>query len=119
MDNPQIIAMRKLGMSDDEIKDVLETDKRIDKGENPFPLNAAQEKISKSMRQADRKPTVYKFQKRERKANLDKRGIIEILSKAITEVADDDTVEITNAERELIFFAKGKKYKIVLSMPRS
>lgn len=119
MDNPQIIAMRKLGMSDDEIKDVLETDKRIDKGENPFPLNAAQEKISKSMRQADRKPTVYKFQKRERKANLDKRGIIEILSKVITEVADDDTVEITNAERELIFFAKGKKYKIVLSMPRS
>ena len=40
----QVRAMRVLGMTDEEIADVLECDKRIDKGEKLFELTAEQEK---------------------------------------------------------------------------
>ena len=40
----QIEAMRKLGMTEDEIKQVLADDKRIDKGEKLFELTAEQTK---------------------------------------------------------------------------
>lgn len=114
----QIEAMRKLGMSEAEIADVLESDKRIDRGEKLFELDPELEKGAKKARQADRKPTVYNFQKRERKANNDKRTIINALDEALCRIADQQT-EITNAEREIIFHFNGVKYKVVLSAPRS
>ena len=111
-------AMRKMGMSEEEIADVLESDKRIDRGEKLFELDPELEKGAKKARQADRKPTVYNFQKRERKANNDKRTIINALDEALCRIADQQT-EITNAEREIIFHFNGVKYKVVLSAPRS
>jgi hypothetical protein len=114
----QIEAMRKMGMSEEEIADVLESDKRIDRGEKLFELDPELEKGAKKARQADRKPTVYNFQKRERKANNDKRTIINALDEALCRIADQQT-EITNAEREIIFHFNGVKYKVVLSAPRS
>ena len=57
---PQVQQMRKF-MTDAEILSVLASDKEIDRGGNPFPLTAEQEKASKDARQADRKPTVYKL----------------------------------------------------------
>lgn len=114
----QVEAMRKMGMSEEEIADVLESDKRIDKGEKLFELDPELEKGAKKARQADRKPTVYNFQKRERKANNDKRTIINALDEALCRIADQQT-EITNAEREIIFHFNGVKYKVVLSAPRS
>jgi DNA-binding transcriptional MerR regulator len=115
----QIQAMRELGFSDEEIADVLESDKRIDKGEKLFELNADQKQAEKKMRQADRKPTVYDFSKRERKANDSKRAIIAALAETARELADSGEVDITNIEREMLFVANGVKYKIVLSAPRS
>lgn len=114
----QVEAMRKMGMSEEEIADVLESDKRIDRGEKLFELDPELEKGAKKARQADRKPTVYNFQKRERKANNDKRTIINALDEALCRIADQQT-EITNAEREIIFHFNGVKYKVVLSAPRS
>lgn len=118
----QIEAMRKLGMSEEEIADVLEADKRIDKGEKLFELTAEQEKASKQARKADRAPTVYKLDnakgKRSKKANTDKQAIINALDEAICRIADAQS-EITNAEREIIFHYNGTKYKVVLSAPRS
>lgn len=114
----QVEAMRKLGMSEAEIADVLESDKRIDRGEKLFELDPELEKGAKKARQADRKPTVYNFQKRERKANNDKRTIINALDEALCRIADQQT-EITNAEKEIIFHFNGVKYKVVLSAPRS
>ena len=110
----QVEAMRKLGMNEAEIADVLESDKRIDRGEKLFELDPELEKGAKKARQADRKPTVYNFQKRERKANNDKRTIINALDEALCRIADQQT-EITNAEREIIFHFNGVKYKVVLS----
>jgi DNA-binding transcriptional MerR regulator len=115
----QIQAMRELGFSDEEIADVLESDKRIDRGEKLFELTADQKQAEKKMRQADRKPTVYDFSKRERKANDSKRAIIAALAETARELADSGEVDITNIEREMLFVANGVKYKIVLSAPRS
>lgn len=110
--------MRKLGMSEEEITDVLESDKRIDQGEKLFELDPELEKGAKKARQADRKTTTYNFQKRERKVNNDKRTIINALNEALCQIVDQQT-EITNVEREIIFHFNGVKYKVVLSAPRS
>ena len=115
----QIEAMRKLGMTEDEIKQVLADDKRIDKGEKLFELTAEQEKASKQARQADRKPTVYKLDntagKRSRKADTDKQEIM----RKLLDCFDEYAPQVINAEREFTFTYNGKKFKIVLSAPRS
>ena len=114
----QVEAMLKLGMSEEEIADVLESDKRIDRGEKLFELDPELEKGAKKARQADRKPTTYNFQKRERKADTGKRDLISALVGAVAPLADGE-VEITNIEREFVFTVNGRKYKVVLSAPRS
>ena len=121
--NKQIDALRKLGLSDAEIQEVLEADKRIDKGEKLFELSAEAEKASKQARQADRKPTVYKLDntngKRNKKTDEVKVGLIELLTEVIKEQPACNSLEIINNEREFVFQWMGKKYKVVLSAPRS
>ena len=113
--------MKKLGMTSAEIADVLATDKRIDKGENLFPLSAEQEQASRQARQADRKPTAYKLDnkdgKRSKKADEDKEFLTNTLFSAILPICD--TYNITNAGREFEFTYHGRKFKVVLSAPRS
>ena len=115
--NKQIEAMKKLGYTDAEIAEILEDDKRIDRGEKLFELDPELEAGAKKARQADRKANSEPV-KRERKANDDKRTLIETISNAVNTIADE-AVEITNVEREMLFLFKGTKYKIVLSAPRS
>ena len=115
--NRQIEAMKKLGMSEAEIAEVLEADKRIDKGEKLFELSAEQEQEAKKARNVGRAPTAYKFTKRERKPDQDKADLLNVLFSAVLPVCD--TYEITNGEREFLFTYHGKKYKVVLSAPRS
>ena len=112
----QFEALLKLGMTEAEAHEVLEADKRIDKGEDLFPLNEEQKTTEKKMRQADRKPTVYNFNKRERKPNEPKRELIAILREALEAVSNE--IEITNPERQIDFVYGGNKYRIVLSAPR-
>ena len=111
----QIQAMRKLGMTEQEIADVMECDKQIDKGAKLFELNDEQKQVAKKMSGTGTK-TVYQFQKRERKADNDKREIIQTLDDALCDLVDD--VEVVNPEREILFTYNEKKYKIVLSAPR-
>ena len=119
----QIQAMRKLGMTEEEIKQVLEDDKRIDRGEKLFELSPELEKGAKKARQAERKPTVYSLDnakgKRSKKADDVKGGLIELLTETIKAQADCNSLEVLNPEREFVFDWNGKKYKIVLSAPRS
>lgn len=112
----QEAAMRKLGFTDEEIADVIEADKRIDKGEKLFELSKDQEKTASEMRRADRSPTVYNFNKRERKQDNDKRELIEFLTKNLENIGEN--VQIINKEREILFKFNNKQYKIVLSAPR-
>ena len=110
-----------LGCSREEAIDIIESDKRIDKGENLFPLSAEQEKASRQARQADRTPTVYKLDnkdgKRSKKADEDKEFLTNTLFSAILPFCD--TYNITNAGREFEFTYHGRKFKVVLSAPRS
>lgn len=119
----QIEALRKLGLSDAEIEQVLADDKRIDKGEKLFELTAEQEKASKQARKADRAPTVYKLDntagKRSKKADEDKRFLMFLIQNAIEQSPNTADFELTNVERECVFHYNGKKYKVVLSAPRS
>ena len=119
--NHQIEAMKKLGMSEAEIVEVLEADKRIDKGEKLFELSAEQEREAKKARNVGRAPTAYKFTKRERKPDEDKKVLCQTMIEALIEagMVDNSTLHIENIEREFLFKHNGKKYKVVLSAPRS
>lgn len=110
--------MKTLEISADEAKQLLADDARIDKGEKLFELSTDQKKVEKKMRQADRKPTVYKLEKRERKPNEDKQALISIFASTLNSLADLETVEITNKERQIDFKWNGTRYRIVLSAPR-
>lgn len=110
--------MKNLGITRDEALQVLEDDKRIDRGEKLFQLTEEQEKASKKARRTGTKqPTAYKFNKRERKADNDKQYLIHLLTDAL-ENEGCEIAEITNKEREFLFMYHDKKYKVVLSAPR-
>ena len=109
--------MQLLGCSEEQAKQVIEDDKRIDKGEKLFEQTAEQKANSKKYRQGDRKPTVYKLDKRERKADNDKREIIQTLDDALCDLVDNVTV--TNIERQIDFEFNGRKFRVVLSAPRT
>jgi hypothetical protein len=124
--------MEKLSIPREEAISLLEFDKQVDKmksSEVDNDLSAEQKETVKKARQADRAPTVYKFQKRERKSDTTKADIITLIFNALqNEVATNSTevlhidaqnIEITNSERELTFTVDGRKFKIVLSAPRS
>ena len=110
--------MKILGISEEEAIQLIEDDRRIDKGEKLFELTPEQKQAAKKARQADRKPTVYKFDtsKRKRPANENKRLLIETLKNALETVGA--SVEVTNIEREMTLVFSDTKYKVVLSAPR-
>ena len=113
--------MKILDITREEATQMLEDDKRIDKGEKLFTLTPEQEKASKKARQADRKKrtTVYKFDtsKRKKPENKGKQNIVSALTSAV-EGLGAENLNVTNNEREFFFELDGTKYKVVLSMPR-
>ena len=115
----QIQALKKLGLSDDEIADVMESDKRIEKGEKLFELSADQKKAEKQARNFGNCNLYTKPQKKEKPIDTDKRYLINLLAETLKNIADTGQVEITNAEREMLFTRNGRKFKIVLSCPRT
>ena len=125
MDNEteKLIAkhMNLLKISRDEAIQLIEDDKRIDKGEKLFTLTPEQEKASKKARSAGRKPktTVYKFDttKRKKPENKNKSDLISVITSALTEYGAEN-LELINPEREFTFTMDGTKYKIILSLPR-
>lgn len=107
-----------LGISQEEAEQLVADDEAIDKGAKLFELSAEQEKASKKARAIGTRttPTVTK---RERKADNDKAMLMETLQSALGELAEVTDIDVTNAEREMIFFCNDRKFKIVLSAPRS
>lgn len=107
--------MEILKCSEAEALDIIKSDEAIDKGANPFPLSADQEKASKKARAVPRGVGIYKFEKKERKADTDKGKLIADL---LDGVPYAENVEITNPEREFLFTYNGRKFKVTLSAPR-
>jgi hypothetical protein len=110
--------MKNLGCDYETAKQVVLDDERIDKGEKLFEQTAEQKANSKKYRQGDRKPTVYKLDTRERKADAEKRQLIALLCASLGEVADNEPT-VTNIERQIDFEFRGRKFRVVLSAPRS
>lgn len=111
----QIQAMRKIGMTEEEIADVLRTDKEIDRGADLFPLAKELQGGAKKARRADRTDTP---KPRTREEDKDKRFLLCQLVATADRFALGD-IEIVNPEREFLFTCCGKKYKVVLSCPRN
>lgn len=119
---------RILGISLNEARKLAKDDKRIDKGEKLFELSQEQKIIEKQMRQADRKPTIYKFQKKQKKEDKDKQRLLNIIKTSLEYVFDSNNqctynaitkLEVINNEREITFMYNDRKFKIILSAPRS
>lgn len=125
MNKEEMIAkhMNVLGITREEAIQLIADDEEIDRmtrtSDIDGDLTAEQRKSAKKARQADRKPTVYKFDttKRKRAENTGKRFLIDEIKKCL-ENAGADSLEVTNPEREIVFMSEGTKYKIVLSAPR-
>ena len=124
--NKQMEAMCRLGMTKEEITEVLEADKMIDQGIKLFELTPEQEKASKQARQADRKPKVYDLDntggKRSKKANEDKQYLIKAIQAGLKMYCgglNEASIETQNPEREFTFTYNDTKYKVVLSIPRT
>lgn len=118
--------MGYLHLSEEEALEVIEADRKIDKGEPcDFDLDEEHMKVAKEYAKINAKkekkaPTVYKFDKRERKANPTKQGIIEELAKFLTEQSDIayENVVVTNAERQIAFSIGEDNFELTLVQKR-
>lgn len=110
--------MKKLGCTEAEALEIIEADKAIDKGAKLFELSPEQEQASKKARQAGSKPR-NKPTVKEKKIDSDKLHLMKVIETAIKYNPNCDSYEATNPEREAVFHFKRRKYKIVLSCPRT
>ena len=113
---PQVQNLRKLGLTDMEIAEVLATDKEIDQGAKLFELDAELQAGAKKARRADRTDNPKKTV-RERKEDTDKQTLLNALCGAIDPLCDN--LQVVNPEREFLFTFAGRKFKVVLSAPRT
>lgn len=107
--------MKKLNITEAEALELIESDKRIDKGEKLFELDAELAAGAKKARQAERKSATAV--KREHKADNDKADLLNAMFTAVLPLCD--SYEIINAEREFCIVYHGRKFKVTLSAPRS
>jgi hypothetical protein len=111
-----------LGCSIAEAKQIIADDKAIDKGERmSFDLTPEQEKQAKkyaNVREHKRKtPASYKWEKRERKADTTKEGVIEQISQFLTDNGYQ-SVEILNKSKLISFKIGEDTYEFDLKRKR-
>lgn len=111
--------MENLDCDEETAKEIMETDKRIDKGEKLFELPKELEEGAKKARNAGNCKGYTKSTNREKKVDTEKREIINLIAETVENITDNGTIEIANPEWELTFTKDNRKYKIVLSCPRS
>ena len=115
-----------LGLTEEEALEVVVADRKIDRGEKcDFDLDEEHEKVAKEYARINAKkeknaPTVYKFDKRERKANPTKQSIIAELAKFLVEQSENacEDIVITNAERQVAFRISDNNYELTLVQKR-
>ena len=115
--------MQVLGCSREEAEQIVKDDAAVDRGEKLFELTDEQKKASKKARSTGTKkrPTAYKFEKRERKPNEVKRWIIErvkILCEGWELNGDALNVQVTNIERAIDFQIDGRNFTLTLTEHR-
>ena len=103
-----------------EAEEILIADKKIDRGEAvDFGLTKEEEK--KALKFANvtehKKPAVYKFDKRERKADTTKEGVIQAIYDFLVENGYEN-VEITNKSKLISFKIAEDSYEFNLIRKR-
>lgn len=114
--------MSKLDCTREEALDIIATDKEINRGKDPFPLDAEQKKVVQKMLRTTgtrktKNPTIYKFEDgRQRKANPQKEAIISELAQLLNESSQNDytNIEITNKNRQIAFSIGEKSFELTL-----
>lgn len=115
--------MKNLGLSEEEAKDVMRTDKLIDTDNSCklFELTGEQKAASKAATITTgktKKVDAYgKKTTRERKPNEDRRLLIEILKNAVIE-GGAEISSVENPEQKFEFYYNGVRYRIVMSCPK-
>lgn len=109
-----------LGCSMVEAQQIIEDDKKIDKGERvAFDLSKEDEK--KALKLANvkehKKPAVYKFDKRERKADTTKEGVIQAIYDFLNENGYENC-EILNKSKLIGFKIGEDSYELDLKRKR-
>lgn len=130
-------AMRKLRITREEAVEMLAYDKQVDKTSKglEFDLTDEQNKVSqyyckagfqnRQAKSAEEKPKrhgpkTYEFQKRERKENVTKSGIINELANFLnngSEIAIEG-LEIVNKERIIAFSVGENRFELTLTQKR-
>ena len=109
-----------LGCSIFEAEKIIEDDKKVDKNQEvDFGLTKEQEKqaLKYANVKEHKKPAVYKFDKRERKADTTKEGVIEQISQFLIENGYEN-VEITNKSKLIAFKIGEDNYEFNLIRKR-
>jgi hypothetical protein len=109
-----------LGCSIFEAEKIIEDDKKIDKNQEvDFGLSKEEEK--KALKFANvkehKKPTVYKFDKKEKKADTTKEGVIQALFDFLVSNGYEN-VEITNKSKLISFKIADDSYEFNLIRKR-
>ena len=120
MEEKILNMMKLLGISREEAIEVIKCDEDIDHDKKmDFDLTPEQEKNAKKMRATGQRAVdAYgKVRTRERKADEDKRFLINAIAECLKSMAVDN-LDVTNIEREINFEYNNRRFKIVLSAPR-
>lgn len=122
-DEQKLIALRKMGLDDDEALDVIRCDKEIDHGKTmDFDLSKEQLKeVKKVVGTGTRKTTPnYAIKPREKKVNANKKDLIQALVDFLNDCdLDIKDLQIINAERLLNFKFNDKRYDLTLVEKRT
>lgn len=124
MDEKRIAELMKvLDLTREEAIELIQEDEKVDKmtvKETESDLTAEQKQAIKKVKGGAK--AVDAFGKKrivERKADDDKRFLIQILKDVLLQNNDIITdIDVTNIEREINFKMNDRKFKIVLSAPR-
>ena len=111
--------MKSLDITQEQAEDIIECDKRIDKGEKLFELSQEERQVERAMKQTRSVDAYGKTRTREKKEDTDKKAIVSVVADALQGAFEVAELEVGNAERELTFKVNGRKFKIVLSAPRT
>ena len=134
--NRQMTAFKKLGYSDEQIAEMLEDDKAVDRNE-PLPWDMSKEEHKKAMKyanvdehkkpvkpkvEATKTPTVYNWntEGKKPKANPTKEQIISAVAQFLTEHGEIgcENVEITNKQGKISFTMGENSFSFSLTQHR-
>ena len=128
----QLANMRKLGLSEQEIAELIAYDNDVEKGKKTeYDLTDEQAKIAKEFtkagtrKTAQKAPTVYKLDNtngnRSRKENPTKEAIIAEIAQFLAEKSENacENVEIPNKGRQISFSIGENRFELTLVQKRT